>query len=325
MNVLKALPICLFPLLLSGCLTDDTPREDIIMPQVQQNTYLSHAKPPQQFGFDVVQVKGGFTYLGRARLHPNNMTAVNMAHKNIPIIQIRGRSKRDNMNVLIDVSSPTSWLEFSKSQQFDSHFLGLDDETIPYRGGYNTGGVNAYAGVITQLRINQLFMENVPFYIRMASGSLGPLARGIRAPKVDAILGYDNLRTFEFIQIDLRNKRIAFSTTSSYTPKDELLMTTAKIVEKPGYGLAIEGAIFDQPTPVILDFAGNFNFARGDIKVNSTRQVSLGDIVFRQVPTLALPAHNSPPRAGRQMLAPYIVTICNRQGVVHFERPPQQQ
>ena len=321
MNNLKKLPIYLLPLFLSSCLTNDISKEDVVMPQMQQNTYLSHAKPPQQYGFDVVQVRDGFTYLGRARLHPHNRTSVTLKRDNLPVIAMRGRSKRDRMNVLIDVSSPSSWLEFSESQNFNAQFLGLDDEVIPYRGGYNTGGVNAYAGVITQLRINTLFMENVPFYIRMASGSLGPLARGIRVPAVDAILGYDNLRSFEYIQFDLRNNRIVFSSDVPYTPTESLLMTTAKIINKPGYGLAIEGAIFDQPTPVILDFAGNFSFARGDVKVNITKQVSLGDIVFRQVPTLVLPAHNSPPRAGRKMLAPYIVTICNRLGVVYFERP----
>jgi hypothetical protein len=323
MNMIKALPICLLPLIFSGCLTNDAPKADIIMPQLQQNTYLSHAKPPQQFGFEVVPVRDGFTFFGRARLHPNSFTAAKMVRSKLPMIEMRGRARRNKMNVLIDMSSPSSWIEFSKSQKFNTQFLGLDDEPIPYRGSYNTGGANAYAGVITQLRINQLFMENVPFFVRMAIGSLGPLARGIQTPPVDAIMGYDNLRNFEFIQFDLRNNSILFSTTAPYTPVEDLLMTTAKIVNHPGFGLVIEGSIFDKPSPIILDFGGNFNFARGDMKVNSTRQVGLGDLVFRQVPTLVLPVHNSPPRAGRKMLEPYLITVCNRLGVVYFERPPQ--
>jgi hypothetical protein len=324
MKPLKSLPILLLPgLMLSGCLTNDEPQADITMPQMQQNTYLSHAKPPQEFGFSIYRVQDGIAYAGSARLHPRHLASKRMLKNNIPVIKIRGRSKRDTMNVLIDFSSPSSWLEFSTSQDFNASFLGMDDEVIPYRGGYNTGGQNAYAGVITQLRMDNLFMENVPFYIRMASGSLGPLTRGIRAPKIDAVLGYDNLRNFEYIQIDLRNNLIMFSSTIPYIPHEDLLMTTAKIINHTGHGLAIEGAIFGQSTPITLDFAGNFYFARGDVKVSTTKQVSLGDIVFRKVPTLVLPSHNAPPRAGRKMLKPYIITICSPKGLVYFERPPE--
>ena len=322
MNPLKTFPALLLScLVLSGCQSNDLPQADIAMPQTQQNTYLSHAKPPQQFGFSVFRYGSGIAYAGSSRLHPNHRATTGMLKENIPVIKMRGRSKRDTLKVLIDFSAPDSWLEFSKSRELGAHFLGVNDEVIPYRGGYNTGGQNAYAGVITHLRINQLFMENIPFYIRMASGSLGPLARGIRIPRVDAVLGYDNLRNFEYIQLDLRNNLITFSSTIPYTPKGERLMTTAKIIDNPGYGLAIDGAIFNQPTPVTLDFAGNFSFARGDVKVSTTKQVSLGGLVFRQVPTLVLPTHSAPPRAGRKMLEPYLVTVCSKKGVVYFERP----
>jgi hypothetical protein len=324
MSILQNLSICtLSCLVLSGCLSFDEPQQDITMPQMQQNTYLSHAKPPQQFGFEVVSVDDGITYSGNCRLHTNHLASAKMQRQNLSVIELHGRSKRDNMHALIDVSSPSSWLEFSIARDINAQFMGVDGEVIPYRGSYNTGGENAYAGVATQLQINQLLMENVPFYIRMVSGSLGPLARGIRVPKVDAILGYDNLRNFEFIQFDLGNNMIRFSTTTPYVPHKFRLMETAKIVNAPGHGLAIEGSIDSQPTPVLLDFAGNFNFARGDVKVNTTREVNLGNLTFRQVPTLVLPVHDSVPRAGRNMLAPYVVTICNNEGIVYFEIPPK--
>jgi hypothetical protein len=110
--------------LLSGCSTMDEAPEEITMPQMQQNTYLSHAKPPQQFGFSVVALDDGITYSGSSRLHPNHSATLKMSRNQIPVVEIRGRSRRDRMNALIDLSSPSSWLEFSKAREFEAQFMG---------------------------------------------------------------------------------------------------------------------------------------------------------------------------------------------------------
>ncbi len=311
-------------LALSGCLSSNKEPKDSPLPLEQQNNYLSKARPPQQFGFSIFPSKGGMAYSGSARLHPNHFVSVKMIEDGIPAIKTRGRSKRNTMNVLVDISSPISWMEFSTSQKFGTHFMGINDEVIPYRGSYNTGGVNAYAGVLTQLRIENLFMENVPFYIRMSIGSLGPLARGIREPEIDAILGYDNLRDFEYIQFDLQNNKINFSSTTPYKPHQGLSVHTAKIIKSRSYGLVVDGQIGDQPGPVVLDLAGNYDFSRGDVKVSTTKLVQVGDLSFTNAPTLVLPVHDSPPRVGRKLLAPYLITVCNKEGVVYFERFPEK-
>jgi len=322
MNPPRTLLILLLPsLVLSGCTSSKVQSEQPISLE-RQKTYLEDASPPQQFGFSVHRAQNGITYSGAMRLHPHHLTSVDMLKK-VPVIKFRGKSRRNTMKVLLDFGSATSWLEFSTAQEFKVHFMGINNHVIPYRGKINLGGQNAYAGVVTQLRIENLFMENIPFYVRMALNSLGPLARGIQKPEVDAVLGYDNLRVFEYIQIDLRNHRVSFSSDVPYIPHENVLMTTARIINLPGHGLAIEGAIFGDPVPVILDFAGDYHFERGDKKVNKTKQVSLGDIVFRNVPTLVLEPNRSPPRAGRKMLEPYIITICAPKGVVYFERPPE--
>lgn len=307
-------------LILSGCMSSKPTVEQPIS-EARQRSYLEDARTPQQFGFSVYREQKGIGYSGEARLHPHHLTTVDMLKK-VPVIKLRGKSKRNKMKALIDFGSATSWLEFSTSQKFEAKFMGINDMVIPYRGKSNTGGQNAYAGVVTQLRIENVFIENVPFYIRMALHSLGPLARGVQKPQIDAVLGYDNLRIFEYIQVDLRNHTISFSSDIPYIPHEKLLMTTARIINLPGHGLAIEGSIYGNPVPVILDFAGDYHFQRGDKKVNTTKQVSLGNIVFRKVPTLVLEPNKSPPRAGRKMLEPYIITICAPLGVVYFERPP---
>lgn len=322
--------LILSSLALSGCLSknkdEDKEPKDSPLPQQQQDNYLDKARPPQQFGFSIYPLKGGMAYSGSARLHPNHLTSADMLEDNIPAVEVRGRSTRNKMTLLIDPSSPVSWLEFSASQKFGAFFMGINNQVIPYRGGYNTGGVNAFAGVITQIRIDSLFMENVPFYIRMSIGSLGPLARGIRKPEIDAILGYDNLKIFEYIQFNLQDNKITFSATTPYKLHQGLPTSTARIIKSQSYGLVVKGQIDDgQVGPVVLDLAGNYGFARGDVKVGATRLVQVGDLSFTNAPTLVLPAHDSPPRVGRKLLAPYLVTVCNREGVVYFERLPTKE
>ena len=320
----KIIPIFLALATLVGCSTPKSDSEkEVILSKKQQNSYLSPTKPPQEFGFSAFPVKGAISYRGRVRLHPNNLAFAEYQKGTLPSISMSAKAHRQKANVLIDFSAPNSWMELNTSQNLNAVFLGMNDQNIPYQGGYNTGGADAYAGVVRRLRIKQLFMENIPFYIRMAKHSLGPLARGIQTPHIDAVLGYDNLSAFEYIQLDPNEGVIRFSTTTPYTPRKNLLMAKVRIVNSPSHGLAVEGAIFGEPTPIILDFAGDYHFARGDEKVSSTKQVSLGDLVYRKVPTLLLPRHNAPPRAGRKMLDKYIVTVCNRAGMVYFERIPE--
>lgn len=311
--------------LLAGCASTGKNDEEVILPQMQKNTYLSHAKPPQQFGFSAYSVPdGGIAFSGSARLHPNHLSSVKFEKGSVPVIRVRGKAPRHKMNLLLDTASQDSWLEFNASQEFGATFLGTGGKAIPYRGAINTGLVDAYAAVLGQIRIDDLFMENIPFYVRMAMNSLGPLARGIAVPKVEGVFGYDALGTFEYIQFNIAEETVSFSSTIPYMPHENLVMTRARIVPMRNHGLAVEGAIYGDPMPILLDFAGDYHFARGDVTVNSTKMVSLGDLVYRNVPTLLLPPNSSPPRAGRKMLEQYIVTICNREGIVYFERLPEK-
>lgn len=318
--------LMLSTLALAGCISNngEAPK-DRPLSKTQIEKCLARTRPPQQFGFSIYAVEDGIAYAGQGRLHPNHLTSAELLEENIPVINMRGRSPRNALHALIDISSPVSWMEFSVSQDFKAYFMGINGHVLPYRGSYNTGGVSTFAAVVTQMRIDNFFIENMPFYIRMAEGSLGPLARGIREPEIDAIVGYDNLRSLEYIQFDLQNNTISFSATTPYSPNEGLQSDIAKIVKVPGHGLAVEGMIDDQPIPIILDFAGDFSFARGDVKVAATRLVHIGEIELKDVPTLVLPAHNSPPRVGRKLLAPYVVTICNKKGVVYFEQLPPEE
>jgi hypothetical protein len=310
--------------LLMGCQTgkDEMP-EDRPLSDKQKDSALTRTRPPQQFGFSVFAIERGITFGGRGRLHPNHFTTAEMIEEQIPVLSMRGRSKRSTLNALIDTSSPVSWMEFSTSKAFNAYFMSVNEQLLPYLGGYNTGGIDAFAAVVTQLRIDNLFIENVPFYVRMSSGSLGPLARGIYDPQVDAVIGYDNLKAFEYVQFNLRDSKISFSATTPYSPMEGIQTEAAVIERLPGHGLAVEGIIDGISTPVLLDLAGDFSFARGDVDVATTRSIEVGDLAFEDTPTLLLPVQNIPPRVGRELLAPYVITICNKEGLVYFEKLPE--
>ncbi|MEI6891712.1 MAG: hypothetical protein V5783_06020 [Pontiella sp.] len=294
------------------------------MPRMQQNTYLSHAQDPATFGFKTEKrTRGRDLTKAYVQLRPEQSAQLKLSEMQIPLFTLRSRSQRMKTNALLDPSSPDSWMEFTTSQRFSAIFLGTDHYKLPYRGIYNIGRASAYAAVIPTLRIESIRLDHCPIYVRMATHSLGPLSRGITSPNIGAVLGYDVLKMFEFIQFNPYTRRVKLSTTEPYEPNPELLMTIAKIVDVPLQGLVVEGAVLGTPTPVVLDFAGDYHFSRGDVKVNITKQVSLGDVVFRQVPTLLLPTHHAPARAGRRMLENYIITVCPQKGVVYFEEFPE--
>lgn len=322
--MIKQVPIycTLAMLLLAGCASNDKHGEEQFLSDREQKAALTRTKSPQYFGFHVFPVQGGIDYRGTARLHPNHQTDATLV-KGLPVLKIRGKSKRLNGYALMDFSAPTSWMEFSTASDFGATFMGMDEDVIPYRGNY-AGDVKAYAAVVSQIRIDNLFMEDIPLYVRMSRGGLGPFSRGIFEPNIGTVLGYDILGLYETIQLDLRGKKVVLSSSHFYTPPEEFLMSAARIVPVQGYGLTVEGAIFGVPTPIVLDIAGDFHFMRGDKKVNQTKQVSIGDIVYRKVPTLPLPIDTALPRAGRRMLEKYLITICPQQGYVFFEQYPEK-
>lgn len=309
--------------LMAGCNTVEYDSEEqYVLTENEQKDFLSYVKQPQQFGFTVYQTQDGNIALkGVARQHPLHTASASFIGGDTPVIKLGGKARRMKMNTLLDTSSPSSWMEFDTAEEFDAFPLGVDGQVFPYQGGYDTGAVNAFAAVVTQLRIDQLCIEDIPLYVRMAAYTLGPLNRGIYSPVIDGVLGYDVLGTFEYIRLDLMAGKVDFSATSPYSPNENLLMTTANIISASSYGLAVEGAIFGEPTPIILDIAGNYHFESSKAEAAVTEQVSLGDVVYVDVPTRLPIRGNLPPRAGRLMLEKYIITICPKKGVVYFERP----
>lgn len=316
---LSLLSVCA---LMAGCASTKTePTGELILNKEQVQEALSQAKPPQQFGYNVYPTGNGIALSGKPRLHPNHLATVNFANDFFPVIELHGTAPRMQMMAMIDTAISESWLDYGTATDFRTTFLGLDGRTIPYRGKLYIGQAEAYAAIVPQLRIDQLFIEDSPVFVRMAMNSLGPLGRGIQDPKIDGVIGYEILRNFEYIRFNLAKKTIEFSATTPFTPNDTLLIGAARIVQAPNVGLAVEGGIDGEPTPVVLDFAGNYSLARDDATINLTKMINLGEVVYVNTPTIVGMTPDGLPRAGQGMLQRYVVTVCPRAGMVYFERP----
>lgn len=314
--------ICLITMCaaLTGCLTTKYGEEQPLSID-QKKDFLDNSVYPQSYGLRIVRVPNGITYQGAARVHPLHMATLDLKERYIPVVAVKGMQNKMKANALLDISSPYSWIEAGTALEMRARVLGINGMHIPYRGAVSTGGIDAYAGIIGRLRFKQFYVENTPIFIRMAEGSLGPLARGVSEPDVHMVLGYDAIRTFEFIQYDLVSGKIRLSATTEYEPVESRLISTCRLSPNWQYGCAVEGAIYGESTPIVIDPVGDFTFARSDSHDTVTKQVSVGDVVVRNVPTINIQIPDALPRLGRRVMLDYLVTVCPQKGLVYFERP----
>ena len=88
---------------------------------------------------------------------------------------------------------------------------------------------------------------------------------------------------------------------------------------------ATDGAIDGEKKTIILDSAGDFEVAMDNPPSDTLKQVSVGDLVFRNVKvveskdqSLGLLSH---PRIGRKLLSKFNITFAPKKKLVYFERP----
>ena len=154
----------------------------------------------------------------------------------------------------------------------------------------------------------------------MATGSLGFQARNIESPPLRAVLGYDLLKLFSYVQFNFLNGTIDFDTMHPFVPNENWLIAKTSILDEENEGLVIEGALFGKKTSFVLDLAGDYHLAHANADGMPARQLSVGELVFRKIPQSVLPP-KALPRLGRSLFTDLIITICTQTGTVYFERP----
>ena len=310
--------------LAGGCATT-SPTEIKPLTETQLRNIFSKAKDPRNFWITVYQSDNQIAqFAGANRLHPEHLAQRDFANESSPLAPVVSADigRFETFTALIDTTAARSWLDFATFERAQGVPLG------PPAYAYVPKNVNdrlpGYACVLTKVRFDQLHMENAVFHFRAATGSLGYLARGEEHPMPDAILGCDILKSFAFVQIDYPKRSVILSATTEYAPEEQPLMAQLPLREIEG-AFAVDGEIDGEKKTFILDSAGDFEIAMDNPPTNQLKQISIGDLVFRNAPvvdskdkSLGLLTY---PRIGRRLLAKFNVTFAPKKKLVYFERP----
>jgi hypothetical protein len=289
----------------------------------EKTALAKRGKPPQVFGLTAYSSDQGPVFAGAFRQHQGHIGRVGLAAEKdttTPVIGINGGIAL----LLIDSTAAESWLTVEASVALKTVAL---TGTSPFEktAGHVQDDTGGFAAVLPKMILENLHVENGVFYVRNAEGPLEALTRWEKTPYLDGVLGADFLRAFQFVRISLRGRNLVFSATDPYPNSDQIL-ARIPLSDFRG-GLAAEAMFDGEKLTALIDLAGDFESAMETPPGKKLRQVTLGDIVFRQVEVestddLGL-GTDSPPRIGRQLLERFDLVINNRGTELIIERPAQ--
>ncbi|HMP74445.1 MAG TPA: hypothetical protein PKE55_14400 [Kiritimatiellia bacterium] len=327
---LRLLLAPLLPLALLACSSTKHRLYDHEVPLTteHQQALMKRAKPPQTYGITIYATDDGPIYAGSARTYPRQTARAELKgdrHSTAPIVTVSPSQSGPFLSMLIDTTAEESWLTQFARTELGAVIISMP-QPIEAMAAHVYDPIGGWAAIVPKLRIEDLHVENVVFYARSAFGPLGPLARWERDPRISGVLGFDLLRAFNHVTFDFQSRVITFSaTTDVRIPPDRIL---AEVPINPNArSLLVNGRILGEPTDLLLDFAGDFEVASHQPDSDTLRQISLGNLVFRNVSVVSSfdlgLGDDSPPRIGRSLLERYIVTLDFKNRRVLFERPRQ--
>lgn len=306
--------------LMSGCLTTDEKEVRPLTP-VEVDQFAHTFKDPRYFyGLELydkpngnVGVSGGF------QLHMTQRANLPIEESHVsflPLVKVKGRTSIEL--ALLDIASPECWTDYGTYQKFWMKTVGYQG-SFPYEGIRDTGSISAYLSVCELLRLDRLSIENLLFYTRLESGSLGPIARG--HDDVNVVLGWSMARHFEQIRYDFEQGRIQFAVTDAYRPFPGWLQGTAEIQRVPGYGCVVMGSVAGKPQPFVLDPAGDFDLVWPGQAGKLAQQVTLGDLSLGDFTVATDTVDGKLPHIGGRLLSKYTLVLCPLKKRVYFEQP----
>ncbi len=297
-------------LVLPGCKTTETKP----VSWKEQSAYLAKVQDPRRFGYSIYQTPRGVEYRDGSRLHPNQAKVFSMqAEKPLrPVVGMRGTFGVD-APLLLDFCAFSSWFEFDLAKKLGAQPISEGKAQLVKQPGEE---FPSCPSVVSTVRLGSIFVENPLVNVRMATGPLGLLARGIEKPEIKGVIGWDLLKKFDQIQLDYAGKRVMLTTMkTAYDPDPSFLIATLPLVKYAGV-CAVRGLINGKEGLVLLDPAGDFEVATDGAAVVSSIQLD-ADLFFT-APAIS----NSPSgiRIGARLLQNYKVTICPQAGTVYFEK-----
>lgn len=282
---------------------------------------MKRAKAPQSFGLTAYVSDEGAVFGGAFRQHQDHIGSLEFAsprNSTAPIVGINGNA----VMMLIDSAAEESWLSPEAFRSMTAYALS-GPGPFEKKASHVHDPAGGFAAVVPKFTLEKAHVENGVFYVRNASGPLDGLTRWETEPHLDGVLGADALRSFEFVRISLRGRRVIFSATTIY-PYTANAMTAIPLYQGPG-GLTTEATVNGEKVPLVIDIAGDFELAMNKSAAATVPQVTLGDVVFRQVEVvsgfeLGL-GEEMPIRIGRQLLERFDLVIVGRGRQLLLEKP----
>jgi hypothetical protein len=297
-------------LVAAACKTTETKP----VPWKEQSAYLAKVCDPRIYGFSIYQTPSGMEYRGGTRVHPNQGAALPMKAKAPfrPVVTLKV-SLGMEVPVLLDLSTSASWLEFGLANKIGALPLGEREAQLVKRPGDE---IASCISMVPSMRFKQLSVEHPLVNVRMATGPLGPLDRGIEEPELKGVIGWEVLRKFEQIQLDYSEGKVLISTgKTAYNPNPAQCIAKLPLVKHAGV-CAVRGIVDNREDLILIDPAGDFEVATdGAAAVSSI--VLDPEIVF-SAPAIAESSGGT--RIGARLLQNYQITICPQAGWIYFEK-----
>ena len=298
---------------LVACQTVDPATSSISWRMKQE--YFKKMRDPRIFGLNLYQTPTGVEIHGGGRLHPNQTVALDVLveEPSRPVVGLITQFDK-TLPALLDITSSRTWLEYASAVTLRATPLGEQDPTLIR---LVDDDIDACYSMISSLRLGQLFIEYPTLYVRLATGSMGPLTRGMDDQNLRCVVGWDLLKKFEYIQFLYPVQKVILSTTEEYEPDPGLLVASLSLLEDADK-CAVRGTVDGHDAMILVDPAGDFEVALPEGLTAETVDVGL------KWPLKNPQISRSPRgvRIGARIFQHYHVTICPKQGLLHIERFP---
>ena len=284
-------------------------------------SYFSRAQDPRRYWLTVYPSDQGAVFANANRVHPDQIFEMRFEgdQKELrPVFKALTHGFTE-FKVLFDTTAPVSWMTLSPAVKLG--LVPLGPPAYPATAAHIAEETQGYAGVLEKLILDQLHMENTIFFVKTSDQSFGALARGAGAPRPEAVIGCNILRSLSFVQFDYPRKRVVLSSTIPYKPGAQVAGQAPYAPQQDAF--SIQGRLNGKKTVFTLDVAGGYEIAlpdapEGPVEIDAGgAKLTPATYVDRAAEGLA-PAHRI--SLGRYLLKEYKVTLDNQKRVVYFEK-----
>ncbi|MCX7819748.1 MAG: hypothetical protein N2652_11190 [Kiritimatiellae bacterium] len=288
--------------------------------------FVRRAVDPRELAVSVVIGEGDVPVFINAHRPQPGLDAVAVfispEYSRLPLIEgsLEGRAAK----LLVDPTSSANWTSLDRARAYGLLPLGPPlvygvPEHVP---DSSRGALCAARSLVVDL----VPVNAVLFYARPLRGPLWPLSRSADAQDADVVLGWSFLRAFEWVRWEFPARRMLFSSRPESEPEGASGATLARLRLEPGYNApVVKGTVEGQTRLLLLDLAGEFEIAMAAPPPAPLRQVTVGDLVLRELRPAALGdlglGFPELTRLGLRALGRYVIVLDNHRNEIRIERP----